>query len=468
VSRVKKTLLYLSGLLIVLSVWTVLSFVYTEEIVPMPHRVFLGLGKFVTDGNVWKDLSVTVSRTLIGCFLSFVTGILIGVVTGYYSSFRRSFFIPAAILQGAPPVMWIVPVVLLLGSGGASPVAFVFLVTLPLVIMNVQEGMRSIRPSQWEMFRIYAPSKKMKFLELVLPSLRPSLKSSLVLSVVLGLKSSVLGEWFASQDGIGRRINALYYSMDMISFYSYAFLFLCVVVLFAFASERLGERLFAVRKTTRPSAVRSLSGSARHPVGKDELVLENVSFSYGTTRVLSGVSLRIGRGETVVLTGSSGAGKTTLAKISAGILRPSSGNVQIPRHPGFLFQDDALLHHCDCLGNVLLPMRYKGEVDTDRAEKCLELCGLGGKESLFPEELSGGMRKRLAFARALTHDPGFMILDEPFNNLDRAARENLWNLYFEIFASAGIPALIITHYPEEISSRNCRMYVLAGNVVVPA
>jgi ABC-type nitrate/sulfonate/bicarbonate transport system ATPase subunit/ABC-type nitrate/sulfonate/bicarbonate transport system permease component len=464
----KKILLYVSGVLLVLFAWIVLSFVYTEEIVPMPHRVFAGLGKLVIDEAVWYDLSLTVVRTLAGCFLSFVVGTLIGVVSGYYASLRRSFFIPVSLLQGAPPLLWVIPVVLMLGTGGIAPFAVVFMVTLPLVLLNIQEGMRSIRPSQWEMFRVYAPSKKLKFLELVVPSLRPSLKSSLVLTVILGLKSSVLGEWFASQNGIGRRINELYYSFDMVSFYSYALLFLFVVVFFAFVSEKVGEKLFAFRKISK-SGVNSAAKKyfSVHTAGS-RLVVDHVSFSYGSSCVLADVSVSVTSGETVILTGASGAGKTTLAKISAGILKPSGGKVLVPENTGFLFQDDALLHHRDCLGNVLLPMRYHGNIDVPFAEDCLKICGLDEHKHLFPEELSGGMRKRLAFARALTHNPGFMILDEPFNNLDRPARENLWNLYFEIFSARGIPALIITHYPEEISSHNCPVYVLDSGKINPA
>lgn len=464
----KKILLYVSGVLLVLSVWIILSLVYKEDIVPMPHRVFLGLGMLVTDAGVWYDLLLTVARTLAGCFLSFAAGTLVGVVTGYYSYLRRSFFIPVSLLQGAPPVMWVIPVVLMLGTGGLAPFAVVFLVTLPLVIMNIQEGMRSIRPSQWEMFKVYAPSKKMKFIELVIPSLRPALKSSLVLSVILGLKSSVLGEWFAAQNGIGRRINELYYSFNMVSFYSYALLFLCVVILFAFVFERGGEKLFAFRRVSRAASLNGRNEPVPSHAGASALVMRHVSFGYDASRVLSDATIIVKQGETAVLTGASGAGKTTLAKIAAGILKPSGGNVSVPEKAGFLFQDDALLNHRDCLGNVLLPMRYSGKIDVQYAEECLRICGLAEHKHLFPEELSGGMRKRLAFARALTHNPGFMILDEPFNNLDRPARENLWNLYFEIFSARGIPALIITHYPEEISSRNCPVYVLSGGKIISA
>jgi ABC-type nitrate/sulfonate/bicarbonate transport system ATPase subunit len=116
-----------------------------------------------------------------------------------------------------------------------------------------------------------------------------------------------------------------------------------------------------------------------------------------------------------------------------------------------VFQDDALLSHRDAVGNVLLPSLPKAtSADIARAVSCLQLWGLGGSEGKFPHELSGGMRKRLAMARAWFYRPNVLLLDEPFANLDAAARLELWDRFFEIRSALAIPTLIVTHYPAEI------------------
>ncbi|HEY1406331.1 MAG TPA: ATP-binding cassette domain-containing protein, partial [Spirochaetota bacterium] len=299
----------------------------------------------------------------------------------------------------------------------------------------------------------------------IIPSLRSPLKTALILCTIMGLKSSVMGEWFGAQNGIGRRINELFYSFNMVSFYAYSLLFLIVVTAFAFIFERMGEKLFTARKQSKISV--SETTSTERVLGPFRpLELTGISFSYGTHHILASADLTIRPGETIILTGASGAGKTTLAKIAAGLITPSGGKVSLPRNPGFLFQDDALLSHLDCFGNAVLPMRQSRKIDHKKVVDVLNLCGLGGHISHFPDELSGGLKKRLAFARALIHNPDFMILDEPFNNLDRDAREKLWDLYFELFAAHNVPGIIITHYPEELSRRDCIHYEISGGKIV--
>jgi NitT/TauT family transport system ATP-binding protein len=179
---------------------------------------------------------------------------------------------------------------------------------------------------------------------------------------------------------------------------------------------------------------------------------------------LKGVDLSVGPGETVVLVGPSGSGKTTLARVALGLIRPQAGRVLSPERPAVLFQDDGLLAHRDVLGNVLLPAWYQA---TDRAEArardLITRVGLGGEEAKFPDELSGGMRKRAALARALMQDPDFVVFDEPFQNLDEASRQALWDLTFGVLADRGIGALVITHYPRELEGRPVRFWTLGAN-----
>jgi ABC-type nitrate/sulfonate/bicarbonate transport system ATPase subunit/ABC-type nitrate/sulfonate/bicarbonate transport system permease component len=455
----KKIFYYLTGIILILGIWIISSFIFTPSIVPYPHDVFYKLFQMLFIPKTYFNLFITIYRTLLGFIMAFFLGTAIGLFTGSFKSVEKSFFIPVMLLQGAPPMLWVIPLMLILGTDGASPVAVVFFVTLPLVIINIQEGRKLITPLMWNMFKIYANSRKMIFKELIIPSLSPYIKSIIILGVILALKSSIIGEWFGAKNGIGRNINEYFYTFDMISFYATAVLFLIIVGILSFISRWIGNFFFSTRKKSHIIEKEKSLPQNYFNISYTCLSMKNISFSYGSKKILEFDDFRICAGETIVLTGNSGCGKTTLAKLATGILKTHSGKILLPNNPGFIFQDDALLNHLDCFGNASLPARWKNIPDYEKITLYfLELCGLKDSIYLFPDELSGGMKKRLTFARALILNPDFMVLDEPFNNLHKEARDELWDLYFKLFVKRNIPSLIITHYPEELISRNVIVY----------
>jgi len=337
---------------------------------------------------------------------------------------------------------------------------------LPLVVLNVREARKAVTPTLRDVFRVYAPRKLLIARELLLPALGPALRSSLVLGLVLGLKSAVLGEWFGSHTGLGRAIFRLYGFFDMPGFFALVFLFLGVGAVIGVGSEALARRLFPSRRPSIPGHAPwgSAVGPGNPENAPSRLGVERVTVQWGPQPLLTNVDLTIGPGEVVVLVGKSGTGKTTLARIALGLLKPSRGKVESPRRPAVLFQDDGLLAHRDVLGNTLLPAWQQGTLDAEpRARALLALVGLAGEEAKFPEELSGGMRKRAALARALMQNPDFVVFDEPFQNLDEASRVALWDLTFGVLADRGLGALIITHYPRELEGRAVRFWSLPGS-----
>ncbi|HTH13249.1 MAG TPA: ATP-binding cassette domain-containing protein [Spirochaetia bacterium] len=441
---------------------------FGKDIFPTLPDVAQRLAADLADPAVWGDLGLTLGRTAGGFLLAFGIGLPLGLVLGRSVWTDAVFFLPVVLLQACPPLFWVIPLVLLLGTDGQAPTAVVFLVVLPLVTLAVRESRKSLTPTLQDVFRIYAPSRWLIARELLVPALGPALRSSLVLGVVLGLKSAVLGEWFGSHTGLGRAIYRLYGVFDMGGFFALVFLFLAVGSVLGLGSEALGRVLFPARRPTVPGRVPGPGFLRRTrpvaPLAPGRLVLGGVDFRWGPKPLLKGVDLSVGPGETVVLVGPSGSGKTTLARVALGLIRPQAGRVLSPERPAVLFQDDGLLAHRDVLGNVLLPAWYQA---TDRAEArardLITRVGLGGEEAKFPDELSGGMRKRAALARALMQDPDFVVFDEPFQNLDEASRQALWDLTFGVLADRGIGALVITHYPRELEGRPVRFWTLGAN-----
>ena len=202
------------------------------------------------------------------------------------------------------------------------------------------------------------------------------------------------------------------------------------------------------------------------------------------TVALDGINLTINEGEFVFLVGPSGSGKSTLMKLITGEIRATAGEIvvndfdmmkikmrkmsKVRRTLGVIFQDFRLIDNMTIYDNVAFAMRVVGAKNKNIAKRVpyvLELVGLEGRESRFPNELSGGEQQRVAIARALVNNPRMIVADEPTGNLDPVRSLELM-LLFEKINEMGTTILVVTHEKELVNAFSKRVITIdEGHVV---
>lgn len=216
--------------------------------------------------------------------------------------------------------------------------------------------------------------------------------------------------------------------------------------------------------------------------GAASLDIQRVRQVFGSTLAVDDVSLAVRPGETVCLLGHSGCGKTTLLRMVAGLERPTSGKVILDgrevagpgvfvppeqRGVGLMFQDYALFPHLTILENVMFGLaRMPGAKARAIAEASLTRVGLAKYAGDYPHMLSGGEQQRVALARALAPQPGILLMDEPFSNLDQRMRERIREETMGLLHEKDATALVVTHDPNEAMMIADRIVLMRSGRIV--
>ncbi|MDT8410211.1 MAG: ATP-binding cassette domain-containing protein [Wenzhouxiangellaceae bacterium] len=220
--------------------------------------------------------------------------------------------------------------------------------------------------------------------------------------------------------------------------------------------------------------------------GLPAIRLENVNMTRSGVKVLEDFNLEIPAGKVTAIMGPSGSGKTTVLKIVTGQLTPDSGSVfigdidvcalsrselnDVRQHVGVLLQNGALLTDLTVFDNVALPLREHTDLPETLIYRLvllkLQAVGLRGAAGMYPQQLSGGMNRRVATARALALDPDLMLYDEPFAGLDPISLAAGGRLILQINRVIGITSLVITHDVAEVSKFSDYACIMANGRVI--
>ena len=184
----------------------------------------------------------------------------------------------------------------------------------------------------------------------------------------------------------------------------------------------------------------------------------------GEIQVLNDINFSLNEGEILTLLGPSGSGKSTILNILTELLKPTSGKVNITGNIGYMFQKDHLLEWRTIMDNILIGLEIQKKKTPEaisRIERLLKTYGLWYFRNMYPKELSGGMRQRVALIRTLAVNPDILLLDEPFSALDYQTRILVSDDVYKIIRNEGKSAILVTHDISEAISMSDKIAVLS-------
>lgn len=205
--------------------------------------------------------------------------------------------------------------------------------------------------------------------------------------------------------------------------------------------------------------------------------IKNLSVAYegrnSNNMALKDITLELAAGETCAIIGPSGCGKSTLLKVLAGIIKKFDGTVEIngqavrpqKQKIGFIPQNYGLLPWKTIYENIRLGVKIKNKQAGDNEQNqaaMVQLLGLGGLEHRYPGELSGGQQQRVALARAFLLQPDLLLMDEPFSALDAMTREEIQNVFLQVWRKHSVSTILVTHHVEEAVYLGRKIVILSA------
>ena len=204
---------------------------------------------------------------------------------------------------------------------------------------------------------------------------------------------------------------------------------------------------------------------------KTILEIKNLSHSFGDNKILNDINIHLEENEMVAIVGTSGAGKTTLFNLIAGLLRKQCGEIKINSSDdyigkvAYMLQKDLLFEHKTIINNVILPLiiaKIDKKVALEEGRKILKQFNLEKYADKYPKQLSGGMRQRVALIRTYMFKRNIFLLDEAFSALDAITKKELHKWYLNLKKEFNLTTLLITHDIEEAIFLSDRIYILAN------
>ncbi len=230
----KSIILSTTAFWVVLLSWIIAAGNFNPLILPSPAQVFSALVELFESGKLQHHLFITLRRTFIGYFSAVIVGFLLALVLSKSFIFRKILRPVITVIQSTPPIIWLVLAVIWFGiSDDFTPIFLIFVVSLPVIFINIFEGIKSIDIELIEMARVYNSSKKKIFFEIYLPSLIPYFLSALSIAFAFAWKSTIFAEYLGSASGVGFALSVANNNLETAELFAWAI----ILVLFMLIVE---------------------------------------------------------------------------------------------------------------------------------------------------------------------------------------------------------------------------------------
>ena len=241
----------LSGIIVLLGMWELLSLFFPPIIVPSVERVFLTLSQMVISGEIWLPLIHTVSRVLIGVSLSILLGGILGTLAGLINGIHEAIRPVIVIIENMPPVVWVIIAVIWFGLGAIPPIFVIMSIAVPIITIHLDQGIRDIDSSLREMSQSFGVKTSTKLHDLYLPAISGPFFSALSVGFGLAWRGVVMAEFLGSMSGIGNELNWARFNLETDKVFAYTI----VIVVLGLATEYLLIKPFQNR-TIKTETVR--------------------------------------------------------------------------------------------------------------------------------------------------------------------------------------------------------------------
>ena len=434
-----------------LIIWQMVSlFVRNEILVAGPLETAKALLKDGMEIRFWKTVGISLFKIMGGLLAGLFTGFVLAVLS-YRHSFLEQFLGPAMVFAKSVPVAGFAVILLIWWGSGFLSVAISFLVTLPLMYVNILEGLKNCDTKLLEMAALFSFSPRAKAFYLYRQSLKPFLLSGLKTGVGMSIKAGVAAEVIGTPKW---SIGAALYEAKIYLETDRVFAWIIVVILLGTIAEKLLLGIVSLLFSHKPKVI----AKARRQVPVKGVCIRNVTKSFGEKSVLQNLSYTMKEGEITCLMAPSGAGKTTLLHILAGLCDADSGEIlwDGPGTPGIgmVFQEDRLLEEETALKNVEMACPER----TTAKEVLSELLPMEALNKKI-SALSGGMKRRVCIARALVAQADVLVLDEPFTGLDEENRKKAVRVILKHLN--GRIMILSTHNGEDVELLGAKVWKIS-------
>ncbi|MBQ6948396.1 MAG: ATP-binding cassette domain-containing protein, partial [Firmicutes bacterium] len=337
------------------------------------------------------------------------------------------------------------------------PVFVCFLMCYPVVYTNLLTGLDSVDVQLIEMCQVYKIEGKRRFQVLFWPSIRPYVKAALVLITGLSWKTVVASEVFAvPRHSMGYHL----LSAKAVLAADELFAWTIAIVILSWLSETLVKKGLSRERSFRWKGVFCDKANVVEESDRGgDVLIDGVFKAFDELELYRDFSMTIPGGKVTAIAGPSGCGKTTLLRMIAGLEQPDRGSIT-PRTVSCVFQEDRLLPWMTVRENL----RLAGTAE--QVEAVLDMMGLERFGEYMPEQLSGGMRRRVAMGRALVYDGQITLMDEPFTGLDPERKSQLIREIGALWKEQGRTVLFITHDRSDAEALADQICQLSGRPVV--